>query len=90
MAGDGDFVATVKRDHFPYLTMGRTISIDAVELYAIHDGKVDPTTPGLDVGALTDALAAEGMFDLSLAADDGVLVREQQAQVFVLIKYHLE
>ena len=90
LSGSGDFIATVKRDYFPYFTQGRAIRIDAIQLHSIHDGQVESLTPqGLNLAGLTNALADEGAFVLSLAPDDAVLVREQQAYVFVVIGYSI-
>ncbi len=86
-----NFEATVKRDYFPYLTQGKDITIDAIQLHAIKAEKVQPATlQGLDVAALTATLNDEGAFELSLAPDGAVLVQEPQAHVFVLIKYSME
>ncbi len=86
-----NFEATVKRDYFPYLTQGKNIKIGLIQLHAIKAEKVQPATlQGLDVAALTATLNDEGAFELSLAPDGAVLVREPQAHVFVLIKYSME
>ena len=89
-SGTNDFVAIVKRDHFPYFTQGNEIAIDALQVHAIQDGKLTSITPlGLDLAALTETLRDEGAFELSLAPDDAVLVRDRDARVFVLMKYSL-
>jgi hypothetical protein len=90
-AADGPFTAVVKRDYFPYFTQGRRINIDAIQLDAIVDHELRTLTPqGLDLGALTDSLNESQAFELSLAADSEVLVREHHARVFLLIKYSME
>ncbi|SDW57229.1 hypothetical protein SAMN05444487_104152 [Marininema mesophilum] len=91
ISSTGNFTAKVKREYFPYFTMGKTLIIDSMHLYAIQVDKMQSTTPsGLDLGTLTEKLNDEGGFEFSLAPDGEVLVREQQAQVFVLIKYSVE
>jgi hypothetical protein len=89
VAGTADFTATVKRDHFPYFTLGTDIALTAVQLHAIQDNELKPTPQGLDPQALqtlTDKLKTDGAFEISLAPDE-VLVRNEQANVFLLIAY---
>jgi hypothetical protein len=99
-SGSGNFEATVKRDHFPYFTRGKQITIDSVRLHAIKTDnetfKVESsTTPDLELLALTDALNDESQaaFVLSLAppdpSPDAVLERKKEAIVFLSIKYSL-
>lgn len=86
--GTNNFVATVKRDHFPYFTQGKEITIDGLQVHAIQDGKLRSVTPqGLTLAAFTEMLKDEGAFELSLAPDGAVLVRNKDAYVFILIKY---
>jgi len=90
VTGNADFKATVKRDYFPYFTKGKEIAINAMKIHAIKAEAVQSTTPpGLSVANLTQKLKDDEEFELSLAPDGAVLVREQQAQVFVVIKYSL-
>jgi Tc toxin complex TcA C-terminal TcB-binding domain len=84
VAGTADFTATVKRDHFPYFTLGTDIALTAVQ-YA-QDDKLEFVTPqGLDLPALTTKLNTDGAFEMSLAPD-AVLVNDQ-ANVVLLITY---
>lgn len=86
--GTNDFVAVVKRDHFPYFTQGKEIAIDALQVHAIQDGKLGFVAPqGLDLDAFSETLKGEGAFELSLAPDGAALVRNKGANVFILIKY---
>jgi hypothetical protein len=86
--GTNNFVATVKPDHFPYFTQGKEITIDGLQVHAIQDGKLRSVTPqGLNLASFTQAFKDEGAFELSLAPDGAVLVRNREAYVFVLIKY---
>jgi hypothetical protein len=90
LGGDGDFTATVRRDYFPYFTQGREINIDVVQVCAIQESGVATVTPaGLDLAELTSALNDEGSATLSLAPDESVLVRDQQANIFILVEYSL-
>jgi hypothetical protein len=84
-----NFTATVKRDHFPYFTLGMDIALTAVQ-YA-KDDKLEFDTPqGLDLQALTDKLKPEpdgdGACEIVLTRED-VPWSKDQANVFLLIKY---
>jgi hypothetical protein len=82
------FGAIVKREHFPYFTQGREISIDAIQLHAVQADRMQSITPqGLDLGNLTTKLTDEGVFELSLVPDGTVLTPTQAADIFVVIKY---
>jgi len=85
-----DFKAIVKRDYFPYLTQGKTITIDAVQLHNIEE--LQPTAPQkLASQPIEDAnteLADTGEFWVSFA-EGQVLERRKDAQIFALIKYSL-
>jgi len=91
VTGNANFAAAVKREYFPYFTQGKKITINAIQLHAIKDDELPSiTASGHDLQELTTALNDAGAFQLSLAPDPDVLVREQQAHVFILIKYSLE
>jgi Tc toxin complex TcA C-terminal TcB-binding domain len=86
--GNANFAATVTRDHFPYFTQGKEITIDGLQVHAIQDGQLGSVTPqGLNLAAFTETLKNEGAFELSLAPVGVVLVRNKDAYVFILIKY---
>jgi hypothetical protein len=90
VTGHANFAAIIERDHFPYFTQGRKITLDAVRLVAIKEGKLQFVTPAeLDLDALTTALHDTGAFQLSLAPDTSVLVRDDQALGFLLVGYHM-
>lgn len=79
---------TIKEDHFPYLTRGKEINIDQILVLAIKDQNLTRETLKLDVGTLTTTLKDDGKFELSLASD-GVLTKNKQTPVFLLVKYSL-
>ncbi len=63
---DAIFVATVKRDYFPYFTQGKNVNINAIQLHAITGGEVNSATlEGTDLSGLTDALTDNGEFQAS-------------------------
>jgi hypothetical protein len=85
VTGTNNFVATIRRDHFPYLTQGKAIKINTLQVHAIQDGKLESVIPqGFN---LPQGLDAEGAFEFSLAPDGTVLIRNKDANVFILIKY---
>ena len=59
------------------------------KLYLIENGALQSLTPALDLGALTDALADTGAFELPLP-ESAVLKRQQKANVFALVHYTLD
>lgn len=100
VAGSADFfTATVKRDHFPYFTLGTDITLSPVQLYAIQDNELkppvtpdllDPQTGQVDPEALQKLTGKlnkpDGAGEISLAPDE-VLIRNDEANVVLLIKY---
>jgi hypothetical protein len=88
LTGNANFTATVKRDHFPYSTQGKEITIDGLQVHAIQDSRLTSVTlQGFDLAAFTQTLKDAGAFELSLPPDGAVLVRNKEAHVFTLIKY---
>ena len=81
------FVTKVKRDHFAYITQGKDITIDSIQLYSTKADEVEVATQELHLDSFTDKLIDEGEFELSLEPDGSILVRDMKAHVFVLIKY---
>ena len=87
VTGNDKLEVTIKREYFPYLTQGKQITIDAIQVHAIKDEKVSSLR--LDPAALTGTWTDTGAFQLSLDPDGAVLERDQQAQVFILLEYSL-
>jgi Tc toxin complex TcA C-terminal TcB-binding domain len=88
--GAGDFTATIRRDHFPYFTQGKPITIAGFELY----GKdVNKHHAAGDKDAATSDLADQGQFTFTAGPDapgpTQVLTRAAEAQVFLLVRYSL-
>jgi hypothetical protein len=86
--GTGDFTAAIRKDHFPYFTQGKTITVAGLELYAQDVAKHHAAG---DADAATAGLAAEGEFKLSLPPDAAgpsqVLTRKADAQAFLVVRY---
>ena len=88
--GAGDFRATIRRDHFPYFTQGKPITIAGFEFY----GKdVNKHHAAGDKDAATSDLADQGQFPFTAGPDapgpTQVLTRAAEAQVFLLVRYSL-
>jgi len=89
--GTGDFTATIRKDHFPYFTQGRTITIVGLDLY---DGKDVTRHHGVTVPATaTDDLNNQRQFTFAVSPDEPgpsqVLTRTADAQVFLIIRYSI-
>jgi hypothetical protein len=86
--GTGNFTATIRKDHFPYFTQGKAITVAGFELYAQNVAKHHAVG---DPAAATASLAAEGEFKLSLPPDAAgpspVLRRQADAQAFLVVRY---
>jgi hypothetical protein len=88
--GNENFTMTIKHDHFPYLTQGKRITINAIQVHSIQAENVQSITPqGLDLADLTATLENESAFTLSLIADNSVLIRDPQAYAFIVVNYSL-
>ena len=89
-SGNQDFAATVTHDFFPYFTKGSDLRLDTFKVYAFPNGNLESLTPqGLDPGTLSQTFKDSGEFVLTLSPDAVVLVRQSQADVFVVIEYSL-
>ena len=92
VTGVENFKTIVKREHFPYFSQGKNITIDSIQLRAAKGEKLEShTPPGLDFGALTEALNDKDKqaFELSLPPDGAVLERKKEALIFLLIRFSL-
>jgi hypothetical protein len=85
------FSATVRRDHFPYFTQGRDVTVEAIQIVAIQgDALGKATLKGAEFGNFASQLkdSGEAIFAPALTGPVGdVLVPD--AAVFILIKYSL-
>lgn len=86
--GNANLGLTIKRDHFPYVTAGRPVTITGLRVYGAATSRTHPIG---DAGQATTDLAAQGQFTLSLPEDPAgptqVLVRKSGAPVFVIVSY---
>ncbi len=93
--GGGDFVATIRRDFFPYIVQGKQLAVTGLDLY---DGKTmkHHTAGDQDAwDAATDDLedGNKREFAVSVAPDTPgptqVLTRTADAEVFLIVRYTL-
>jgi hypothetical protein len=86
----GDLSVTIRRDHFPYFTQGKTITIVGFELYG-----QDVTKPHAigDAAAATTAMTDHQQFVLDAAPDapgpTQILMRSSNTEVFLIVRYSL-
>lgn len=97
LAGAGDFTATLRREHFPYLTQGETITIAGFDIHRVAgSGKPKHHVVG-DQNAwatATTALNDDGHCTFAASVDSAgptqVLTRSATADVWLIVKYALE
>ncbi len=76
------FSAILKKEYFPYFAQGKSVSIDAVELYT---GAGGPTIPSVTLDDLTKSLLVSGTATLTLDK----VPNDAAAQVFLVVRYSL-
>ncbi|MCP4399234.1 MAG: hypothetical protein GY801_18270 [bacterium] len=89
-----NFSAQITRDYFPYFTAGKELKLDQIHLVRVQEGQalnslVPPTLDTSELTTLSNTLNDTDTLTFSLPPDDDVLVREQEANVFVLIQYSI-
>lgn len=87
---DSNFITKIKQEHFPYLTQGKAITIDSIQLYSEGSNDIEVITPeGLELSNYTKKLADDGEFEISLVPDGKILVRQTTEKVFIFIQYSI-
>ena len=85
--GAGDFIATIRKDYFPYFTQGKTITIAGFDLY--EDGVVSHHIVGGEGRLWPSATADLGSEKQAFAAPLKDLPRKADAEVILFIRYSL-
>jgi Tc toxin complex TcA C-terminal TcB-binding domain len=87
--GGSEFTTTITRALFPYAVQGaKKLTIDALTLYAADGESISPSTPTVDLAALSGELSnVAGEATVSFPADS-VLTPEQEKEVFLVLQYH--
>jgi hypothetical protein len=86
VGGDSDFAFRLRKEHFPYLVQGETLTLNGLVLYSGDGTRLEKRTPALPPD-FADRLDADGFADLPLPPDNKVLKRAAGAQVFLIISY---
>ncbi len=88
--GTGNLSITIRRDHFPYFTQGKTITITGFDLYGQDVTKHHPVG---DPAAATTELADHQACTFTTAPDapgpTQVLTRSMNTEVFLILRYSL-
>lgn len=87
--GSGDFAFTLRKDYFPYMAQSGPLTVDALTLYAQTGEKLVQTTLTVAPNLVSDLNGANGASNLTFPADATVLTRIPEAQVFLILQYHL-
>jgi hypothetical protein len=93
-----DLIVDISRDLFPYLVTGEDVVLDTIEMAGRKGDKLVRRTV---LAAPDDQAALDPMSDslndaniattaLTMAADANVLVRDSAAQVYLVVRYHLD
>jgi hypothetical protein len=88
------FTATIRKDYFPYFTQGKRITINNLDLYDGADTSKHHAIGTLDANSASDGLFGHGSAFTLIAGVDAagptqVLVRNANAEVFLIIRYSL-
>ncbi|HEY0377592.1 MAG TPA: hypothetical protein VGC87_11770 [Pyrinomonadaceae bacterium] len=87
--GAGDFSVRLSKDYFPYMAQDKTLTIDALKLYAQEGAALSVPTAVPVPDDMDDHLNGDGrVSDLSIPPD-AVLKREADARVFLIVRYSL-
>jgi hypothetical protein len=92
LSGGGNFVFTLRRDHFPYMAQNSKLTVDQIVLYAQSGQAVAQRTitdPQNWQTLNSDLNGANAWSSLSFSADGTVLTSTPESQVFLVIQYHL-
>jgi len=84
--GTDDFQVTIRRDHLPYFTQGKTITITGFDLYGQNVGAHGPAG---DPQAATSGLESDESFVFTASEDAQVLTRSPRSEVFMIVRYSL-
>jgi hypothetical protein len=92
VSSGGNFNFTLRRDHFPYMTQNSKLNVDQLILYAQSGQTVAQRTltdPKNWTQLTADLGGVDAASNLSFPADSKVLTDDPDAQVFLIVRYHL-
>jgi hypothetical protein len=91
--GSGDFTVTLLKQYFPFMVQGMPLTIDALTLYASSGttlSQPDEPLTGTQLNSLAAGLnSTTASSDLTLPADSTLTRDPPQADVWVMLRYHL-
>lgn len=87
--GNGNFIAQLRKDFFPYLVQEETLVIESLELYAPKGKQLAKRTIPVPATLADDLNGEDRAGGLSFPVDPNVLKRDA-AQVFLIVRYRLE
>jgi len=87
VSGNEDFSAVIRTDHFPYLSKGRTISIDGLELYDGFDVSNHHSVESHEQATADLADSAKSAF--TLATGPSKVLTRQTKDVFLVVRYSI-
>jgi hypothetical protein len=87
--GTGSFTASLRKDLFPYMAQGKTLTVDALDLYAAVNGALSQLTVA-KANLNGDLNAPGGSLVLSQAPDPSVpVLTRTAADVYMVLRYSL-
>jgi Tc toxin complex TcA C-terminal TcB-binding domain len=90
--GSGDYSVTLRKNYFPFMVQGMSLVIDSLTVYAARGTKLAPPSSPLTAAELSSLAAGlnstAASSDLTLPADS-VLTRDPQADVWLILSYHI-
>jgi hypothetical protein len=88
--GTGAFAFTLRKEYFPYFVQSqKTFTIDGLVLYGQNGTKINQATQAVPDNLSGDLNGPTGASVLAFPADPTILTRNQAAQVFLILQYHL-
>jgi hypothetical protein len=91
MNGSSDYTVTLLKQYFPFMVQGMNLVVDGLAVYASDNTNLVQTEPLTPVDLSNLALGLNGptaSSDLALPADSA-LTRDPQADVWLVLSYHL-
>jgi hypothetical protein len=89
--GNTDYTVTLLKGYFPFMVQGMQLAIDGLVVYACDDTKPVQTEPltSVDLGNLATALNSGTASSVLTLPADSALTRDPQADVWLILTYHL-
>lgn len=89
VGGASDFSVRLRKDYFPYMTQDKTLTINALELYAQNGALLSQRAVPVPANLADDLNGDDRFSGLNIPPDATVLKRASEARVFLIIRYSL-